>query len=111
MLNVSSMARSCSSGLGMIPCCPRTVDPKAGFDVTLDLDFADIRTELIHRRSIPASSCFVSAGRDKLHVLDMFRKSAERSSGREPLDGHLWIVEENPTFVLDRLEAQNFPPP
>jgi predicted nuclease of predicted toxin-antitoxin system len=59
--------------------------------VTLDLDFADIRTYppeeyvgLIVLRIIR---------QDKLHVLDVFRKALDMVE-REPLEGRLWIVEE-----------------
>lgn len=60
--------------------------------VTLDLDFADIRTYPPEEYS---GVIVLRLGRqDKLHVLDMFRKLLN-AIGREPLDGHLWIVEEN----------------
>lgn len=60
--------------------------------VTLDLDFADIRTYPPENYS---GLIVLRLGRqDKPHVLDVFRKML-KTIDREPLDGHLWIVEEN----------------
>jgi predicted nuclease of predicted toxin-antitoxin system len=60
--------------------------------VTLDLDFADIRTYPPENYS---GMIVLRIGRqDKQHVLDVFRKLLN-AIGREPLEGHLWIVEEN----------------
>jgi predicted nuclease of predicted toxin-antitoxin system len=60
--------------------------------VTLDLDFADIRTYPPENYS---GLIVLRLGRqDKLHVLGIFRKLLN-AIGREPLEGHLWIVEEN----------------
>lgn len=60
--------------------------------VTLDLDFADIRT--YPPENYPGLIVLRLGRQDKLHVLDVFRKLL-KAIGSEPLDGHLWIVEEN----------------
>ncbi len=60
--------------------------------VTLDLDFADIRT--YPPEDYPGMIVLRLARQDKSYVLDVFRRLL-KVIGREPLDGRLWIVEEN----------------
>jgi predicted nuclease of predicted toxin-antitoxin system len=60
--------------------------------VTLDLDFADIRTYPPEGNS---GLIVLRLGRqDELHVLSVFRKML-KAVDHEPLEGRLWIVEEN----------------
>ena len=59
--------------------------------VTLDLDFADIRTYPPDEH--PRIIVLRPARQDKLHVLDVFRRTL-KAVGHEPLEGRLWIVEE-----------------
>jgi predicted nuclease of predicted toxin-antitoxin system len=59
--------------------------------VTLDLDFADIRTYPPDEH--PGIIVLRPACQDKLHVLDVFRRTL-KAVGHEPLEGRLWIVEE-----------------
>lgn len=59
--------------------------------VTLDLDFADIRTYPPEEYS--GLIVLRIARQDKPHVLEVFRRMLE-VIGREPLEGRLWIVEE-----------------
>jgi len=60
--------------------------------VTLDLDFADIRT--YPPENYPGLIVLRLGRQDKPHVLDIFQKLL-KAIGREPLEGRLWIVEEN----------------
>lgn len=60
--------------------------------VTLDLDFADIRT--YPPENYPGMILLRLARQDRSYVLGVFRRLL-KVSGREPLDGRLWIVEEN----------------
>jgi len=60
--------------------------------VTLDLDFADIRT--YPPEDYPGMIVLRLARQDKPYVLDVFRRLL-RVIDHEPLDGHLWVVEEN----------------
>ncbi|MGH3144834.1 MAG: DUF5615 family PIN-like protein [Rubrobacter sp.] len=60
--------------------------------VTLDLDFADIRT--YPPEDYPGIIVLRLVRQDKFYVLDVFRRLL-KVIGREPLDGRLWIVEEN----------------
>lgn len=60
--------------------------------LTLDLDFADIRT--YPPADYPGLIVFRLARQDKPYVLAVFRKLL-KLVGHEPLEGHLWIVEEN----------------
>lgn len=59
--------------------------------VTLDLDFADIRTYPPDEH--PGLIVLRLARQDKTHVLDVFRRTL-KAVGNEPLEGRLWIVEE-----------------
>lgn len=59
--------------------------------VTLDLDFADIRT--YSPEDHPGLIVMRLARQDKLHTLHVFRSVLEMIE-REPLEGQLWIVEE-----------------
>lgn len=59
--------------------------------VTLDLDFADIRT--YPPDEYPGLIVLRLARQDKPHVLDVFRRTL-KAVGNEPLEGRLWIVEE-----------------
>lgn len=59
--------------------------------VTLDLDFADIRT--YPPDEYPGLIVLRLARQDKPHVLDVFRRTL-KAVGQEPLEGRLWIVEE-----------------
>lgn len=59
--------------------------------VTLDLDFADIRT--YPPDEYPGLIVLRLARQDKPHVIDMFRRTL-KAVGHEPLEGRLWIVEE-----------------
>ncbi|MGH3147789.1 MAG: DUF5615 family PIN-like protein [Rubrobacter sp.] len=60
--------------------------------VTLDLDFADILT--YPPEDYPGMIVLRLARQDKSYVLSLFRRLLT-VIGREPLDGRLWIVEEN----------------
>ena len=60
--------------------------------VTLDLDFAGIRTYL--PEDYPVLIVLRLGRQDKPHVLEVFRKLL-KAIGRESLEGRLWIVEEN----------------
>ena len=60
--------------------------------VTLDLDFADIRT--YPPENYPGLIVLRLGRQDKPHVLDIFQKLL-KAIGREPLEGRLWIVEGN----------------
>jgi len=60
--------------------------------VTLDLDFADIRT--YPPNEYPGLIVLRLGRQDKLHVLDVFRRML-KTIDQEPLDGRLWIVEES----------------
>jgi predicted nuclease of predicted toxin-antitoxin system len=60
--------------------------------VTLDLDFADIRTYPPDQH--PGLIVLRLGRQDKPHVLDVFRKMLE-ALDREPLNGRLWVVEED----------------
>lgn len=66
--------------------------PEGRVLVTLDLDFADIRT--YPPENYPGLIVLRLGRQDKPHVLDIFRKLL-KAIGREPLEGRLWIVEEN----------------
>ena len=59
--------------------------------VTLDLDFADIRT--YPPDEYPGLIVLRPIRQDKPHVLDVFRRTL-KAVGHEPLEGRLWIVEE-----------------
>ncbi len=59
--------------------------------VTLDLDFADIRTYPPNEHS--GLIVLRLARQDKPHVLDVFRRTL-KAVGHVPLEGRLWIVEE-----------------
>ena len=59
--------------------------------VTLDLDFADIRTYPPDEH--PGLIVLRLFRQDKLHVLDVLRRTL-KAVGHEPLEGRLWIVEE-----------------
>ncbi len=59
--------------------------------VTLDLDFADIRTYPPGEH--PGLIALRLFRQDKVHVVDVFQR-ALKAVGREPLEGRLWIVEE-----------------
>lgn len=59
--------------------------------VTLDLDFADIRTYPPGEH--PGLIVLRLLRQDKPHVVDVFRR-ALKAVGRELLEGRLWIVEE-----------------
>ncbi len=60
--------------------------------ITLDTDFADIRTY----RPAEFSGIIVMRlnQQDKHHVLEVFRR-AIRLFSKEKIEGHLWIVEED----------------
>ena len=60
--------------------------------VTLDLDFADIRT--YPPENYPGLIVLRLGRQDKPHVLAVFRKLL-KAIGRESLEGRLWIVEDN----------------
>lgn len=60
--------------------------------VTLDLDFADIRT--YPPNEYPGLIVLRLGRQDKLHVLDVFRRML-KTIVQEPLDSRLWVVEEN----------------
>ena len=60
--------------------------------VTLDLDFADIRT--YPPEEYPGLVVLRLFRQDKSHVVDVFRRTL-KAFGDEPLEGRLWIVEEN----------------
>ncbi|HET7479428.1 MAG TPA: DUF5615 family PIN-like protein [Rubrobacteraceae bacterium] len=59
--------------------------------VTLDLDFADIQTYPPDEH--PGLIVLRLARQDKVHVLDVFRRTL-KAVEHEPLEGRLWIVEE-----------------
>ena len=59
--------------------------------VTLDLDFADIRTYPPGEH--PGIIVLRLLRQDKIHVGDVFRRMLN-AVGHEPLEGRLWIVEE-----------------
>ncbi len=59
--------------------------------VTLDLDFSDIRA--YPPGDFPGLVVLRLRRQDKLYVLGVLRRLIEVFS-REPLEGHLWIVEE-----------------
>jgi len=59
--------------------------------VTLDLDFADIRTYPPDEH--PGLIVLRLSRQDKAHVIDMFRRTLN-ALGHEPVEGRLWIVEE-----------------
>ncbi len=59
--------------------------------VTLDLDFADIRTYPPNEHSGLIVLRLIR--QDKPHVVDVFRRTL-KAVGHEPLEGRLWIVEE-----------------
>ena len=59
--------------------------------VTLDLDFADIRT--YPPEEYPGLIVLRPICQDKPHVVDVFRRTL-KAFGDEPLEGRLWIVEE-----------------
>jgi predicted nuclease of predicted toxin-antitoxin system len=59
--------------------------------VTLDLDFADIRTYPPEEH--PGLIVLRLARQDKHHVVDVFRRTL-KAVGHEPVEGRLWIVEE-----------------
>jgi hypothetical protein len=59
--------------------------------VTLDLDFADIRTYPPDEH--PGLIVLRLARQDKPHVLDVFRRTL-KAVRQEPLEGRRWIVEE-----------------
>jgi hypothetical protein len=60
--------------------------------VFVTLDFADIRTYPPENYS--GLIVLRLARQDKPHVLGVFRRML-KAVGHEPLDGRLWIVEEN----------------
>lgn len=60
--------------------------------VTLDLDFADIRA--YPPADFPGLIVLRLKQQDKAYVLDMLARAIELLP-QEPLDKHLWIVEEN----------------
>lgn len=59
--------------------------------MTLDLDFADIRTYPPDEH--PGLIVLRLARQDKPHVVDVFRRTL-KAVGHESLEGRLWIVEE-----------------
>lgn len=59
--------------------------------LTLDLDFADIRT--YPPEAYPGLIVFRLQRQDKKHVLAALRRMLSLFD-REPIDGHLWIIEE-----------------
>lgn len=59
--------------------------------VTLDLDFADIRTYPPDEH--PGLIVLRLSRQDKPHVVEVFRRVMS-AIGHEPLEGYLWIVEE-----------------
>lgn len=59
--------------------------------MTLDLDFADIRTYPPDEH--PGLIVLRVFRQDKAHVIDVFRRTLN-AVGHEPLEGRLWIVEE-----------------
>jgi predicted nuclease of predicted toxin-antitoxin system len=59
--------------------------------VTLDLDFADIRT--YPPDEYPGIIVLRPLRQDKAHVVDVFRRTLSAVE-HEPLEGRLWIVEE-----------------
>ena len=59
--------------------------------VTLDLDFADIRT--YPPDEYPGFLVFRLLRQDKAHVIEVFRRTLNAVED-EPLEGRLWIVEE-----------------
>jgi predicted nuclease of predicted toxin-antitoxin system len=59
--------------------------------VTLDLDFADIRTYPPDEH--PGLIVLRLIRQDKPHVVEVFRRTL-KAIGQEPLEGRLWIVEE-----------------
>jgi predicted nuclease of predicted toxin-antitoxin system len=60
--------------------------------VTLDMDFSDIRT--YPPAEYPGLVVLRLRQQDKPHVLDVFRHLVQVLH-QEPIEGHLWIVEEN----------------
>ncbi len=60
--------------------------------VTLDLDFADIRS--YPPNEYPGLIVLRSRWQDRPHILGLLRKILVHL-GEEPLEGHLWIVEED----------------
>jgi predicted nuclease of predicted toxin-antitoxin system len=60
--------------------------------VTLDNDFADIRTYPPDKS--PGIMVLRLSRQDKLHVLDVFTH-AMRLFSKEPIEQHLWIIEED----------------
>ncbi|HEX2740868.1 MAG TPA: DUF5615 family PIN-like protein [Rubrobacter sp.] len=60
--------------------------------VTLDLDFADIRT--YPPENYPGLIVLRLGRQDKPYVLEVFQRLLRAIDG-EPLEGCLWIVEEN----------------
>ena len=60
--------------------------------VTLDMDFSDIRT--YPPAEYPGLVVLRLRRQDKPHVLDVFMHLVQVLH-QEPIEGHLWIVEEN----------------
>jgi hypothetical protein len=60
--------------------------------ITLDLDFADIRTYPPVR--YPGIVVLRPGTQNKLHLIDLF-KSFIAVLDREPLPGYLWVVDES----------------
>ena len=69
--------------------------------VTLDMDFSDIRT--YPPNSFSGIVVLRIAQQSKMHIMDVFSKALPLM-GVEPLEGHLWIVEENRVRVHGRDE-------
>jgi predicted nuclease of predicted toxin-antitoxin system len=69
-----------------------TCRPEDRVLVTLDLDFADIRT--YPPQDYPGMIVLLLSRQEKPYVLDVFRKLLT-VIGQEPLEGRLWIAEEN----------------
>jgi predicted nuclease of predicted toxin-antitoxin system len=60
--------------------------------ITLDVDFADLR--VYPPSEYPGLVVLRLRRQDKMHVLNVIKRVLT-AFGREPLAGHLWIVEED----------------
>ena len=67
--------------------------------VTLDTDFADIRTYPPHQS--PGVVVLRPRWQDKPHVLNLFRREVVPRLDKEPLAHRLWIVEETRLRIHD----------
>ncbi len=69
--------------------------------VTLDLDFADIRS--YPPQDFPGFIVLRVARHDKRHLMEVFQRAISLID-REPLKRHLWIVEETRVRIRGREE-------